>query len=137
MTARVVLGALGEVLTALASSGGEEVVGLLVGRRDGASVIVDYLYHATNVKHSSVEFEADPWHVVQAHVSADKYGLEVVGIYHSHPSCPPTPSHLDIEGMRKWPTVWVIACPREVSAWILRGDNLERLEVDVSTGPRE
>ncbi len=136
MTGRVVLGALGEVLEALASSRGEEVVGLLVGRVEGDRVVVNYLYHASNIKHSIVEFEADPWHVVQAHVSADKYKLEVVGIYHSHPSCPPAPSHLDVEGMKKWPIVWVIACLHETSAWILRDNKLAGLEV-VPGEPKE
>ena len=131
MTVRVLLGPLKEALMALASARGEESVGILVGRREGGEeIVVDYLYHASNIKHSSVEFEADPWHVVQAHVSAEKYGLDVVGVFHSHPSCPPAPSTMDVEGMKRWPLVWIIACPREVSAWRLASGRLERIPID-------
>lgn len=119
------LGPLARALMSL-SGGEEERVAFLVGK--GEEVL--YAYWARNVKRSSIEFEAEPWHVVQAHVSASKYSLEVVGIAHTHPSCPPVPSTLDVRGMKAWPLVWVIACPGDLKAWRLKEGGLEEVEVE-------
>lgn len=113
---KIILGPLAIPMRALASSG-IEVSGILVGTRDGDEVKAYYMHLTGNVLQSSVEFEAEPWQVVQAHVSAEKYGLEVVGVFHTHPTCPPAPSRKDVEGMKKWPYIWVIACRDEVAAW--------------------
>lgn len=116
------LGALGHVSRLLAGKK-EEAVAMIVGAGKRGYVI----YLAKNLKRSPVEFEADPWNVVQAHVMAEKYGAEVIGILHTHPSCPPVPSEMDRRGMREWPIFWVIACPGEARAWRLRGEELEEV----------
>lgn len=106
-----------------------ESVALLLGVKSGGLVKVLAVYRLDNRLDSKARFEADPWQVVQAHVSAEKYGLEVVGLLHTHPECPATPSSLDAVGMRSWRMPWVIVCKDEVRAWALDDGSLKELEV--------
>ena len=114
----------------LSRLGGEEKTGILVGRRLDDTVTVDYIYRTDNIKSSPVRFEAEPWQIVQAHTSAEKYGLEVVGIFHTHPGCPASPSSLDIDGMRRWPYIWVISCSNEVRGWLLEEDRIREIHLE-------
>lgn len=125
MKGRLELGPLAPLSQLLAAKK-EEVVAMIIG-----SGMRGYaLYLARNVRGSPVEFEADPWHVVQAHVASEKYGVAVIGILHTHPSCPPVPSAKDVAGMREWPLIWAISCDRETRAWRLVGDKVEEVPVE-------
>jgi len=105
-----------------------EQTGLLLGyRRDGAVVAAAY-YPARNLAGAPDRFLADPWDVVVAHEAAENLGLEVVAVFHTHPCGAPSPSLLDLEGMRRWPLIWVIASPAGVRAWDPKGPS----EVPVS-----
>ena len=126
---RLVIGSLKRTLTQIAATSREEKVGMLLGEVLEDSAIVRLMYWVKNVKSSPVEFEADPWQVVQAHEVASKHGLEVIAVFHTHPSCPAVPSQLDLRGMRLWPVLWVIACKDEVRAWIL-SDGLREVEIE-------
>ena len=110
------------VISFLANSSSEQVA-LLVGKRLGGKAVVYYMFKVENLSRSPSEFEGDPWQVVQAHVSAEKYKLDIVGVFHTHPICPAVPSSKDIDGMKRWPYVWVIACKNETRAWKL-SDNM-------------
>ncbi|MEM1873025.1 MAG: M67 family metallopeptidase [Acidilobaceae archaeon] len=127
---RVKIGGLEKTLKLMAR-GGVEAVGLLLGSRREDAVECRALFRADNELKSGSLFEANPWHVVQAHLAAEAYGLEVVALFHTHSSCPPEPSPLDVEGMKRWPIPWVIACPSEVKAWTLRDGVLEELPVEL------
>ncbi len=129
-TITVQLGPLKEVAITFSKLGGEEKSGILVGKKTDSTIAVAYIYRTDNIKSSPVEFEAEPWQIVQAHVSAEKYGLEVVGIFHTHPSCPASPSNLDVEGMRRWPYIWVIACSKEIRGWVLEEGRIREVKVD-------
>lgn len=126
---KVKLGALRATLMDLASLG-LEVVGFLLGSRSGDHIDVKALYRVDNELGSPVEFRANPWQTVQAHNVANLYQLEVVALYHTHPSCPPTPSLLDLRGMRLWPIPWVIACRDDVKAWTLEEDGVREVEIE-------
>ncbi len=120
-----------DAITPMLSTGREEP-GIIVGIT-GEGVAVAYsIYKTKNIMDSSVVFESDPWEVVQAHKMAEVYGIRVIGVFHTHPLCPPKPSGLDVEGMKRWPLVWVIACRGregvDVAAWKLE-DSSEVREV--------
>ena len=126
---KVQLGGIAGVISVLAALGGEERVGMLLGERKDDTVTVYALFRIDNIRGSKVEFEGDPWQIVVAHKSAENNGIDVVGVFHTHPSCPATPSIKDVEGMKKWPIVWVIACPGEIRAWMLSGGSPVEVEV--------
>ena len=118
------------VISVLANSSREQVA-LLVGKKVGKKAIAYYMFKVENLSKSPSEFEGDPWQVVQAHVSAEKYKLEVIGVFHTHPICPAVPSSKDIDGMKRWPHVWVISCKNETRAWKLSDDVPVELSVTI------
>jgi len=126
---KIRLGSLEVVLRSL-SSIEAEAIGFLLGLKAGSSIDVMALYRVDNELGSPVEFRANPWQTVQAHNVADKYGVEVVALFHTHPTCPPVPSSLDFKGMKLWPIPWVIACKDEVKAWILEGEKVKEVGIE-------
>jgi proteasome lid subunit RPN8/RPN11 len=69
----------------------EEACGLLAGR-DG---IVSQVRPIENVAHSTVRFRMEPRAQVDALLDLEAHELELLAIYHSHPSGPPGPSATD------------------------------------------
>ena len=125
---RIILGSMEKVFRTLARSE-EETVGIVLGvsRLDEVSCMA--LFRVENRLSSPYRFEADHWQIVQAHETAKKYGLEVVALFHSHPSCPAEPSSLDVEGMRRWSMPWIIACRDEIRGWSIEEGRVVEVEV--------
>ena len=128
----VLLGPLCRYAVLAASSGGPEKVGYLLGAAGEGVVKVYALVHARNLRGSSVEFEADPRDTLTAHMVAENTGLEVVGVFHTHPCGEPAPSWADLEGMMLWPLVWVIASPSGVGAFKIVEGRLARCRLSCS-----
>ncbi|WP_048147967.1 M67 family metallopeptidase [Palaeococcus ferrophilus] len=85
-----------------------EVCGFLFGKREGDNIAVEEVRFVGNRLNSPAAFEMEPVEMVEAIEGAEKKGLEVVGIFHSHLKCPPRPSGRDLKGMELWPVVWLI-----------------------------
>ncbi|MEW6073269.1 MAG: M67 family metallopeptidase [Planctomycetota bacterium] len=77
-----------------------EACGLLLGRRNEAIVQVVEVQATRNVRaaHAPPAFEVDPGAVVAAESAARRSGIEVVGVWHSHPDRPARPSAADAAG---------------------------------------
>lgn len=88
-----------ERLEALVHAGyPHETCGLLVGRQaDGVVEVVD-LVQARNLNQQRAEdrYELDPGDFIAADQTAREQGLEIVGIWHSHPDHPAEPSATDL-----------------------------------------
>lgn len=69
----------------------EEACGLLAGR-DG---LVALALPVENAAHSPVRYRMEPRAQVAGLLSLEARGLELLGIYHSHPAGPPLPSATD------------------------------------------
>lgn len=104
-----------------------ECCGLLAGviREDGVG-LVRLRYPLLNAAASPVEFESEP----RSHFSADRdirrQGLEVLAVYHSHPTSEPVPSRKDLE-RNNWPQavtliVSLMTQPPPVRGWWLSAD---------------
>jgi proteasome lid subunit RPN8/RPN11 len=74
----------------------EEACGLLSGQIEAGYYRVAAVIPATNELHSPVRYRIDPHEQIAAFNQIDAQGLELVGIYHSHPAGPPDPSPTDI-----------------------------------------
>lgn len=85
-----------------------EAVAVLLGTREGNEFLVKAVRPVRNILHSTTEFHIDPVELYKAYLEAEERGLEVVGIFHSHPA-PPRPSFLDMKYMKLNPVVWLIA----------------------------
>ncbi|WP_157912958.1 Mov34/MPN/PAD-1 family protein [Candidatus Promineifilum breve] len=70
----------------------EEACGLLAGR-DGQAT---RFYPVENMRHSPVAYDMEPRALVQAILAIEAEELELLAIYHSHPSGPAWPSTTDI-----------------------------------------
>lgn len=60
-----------------------------------------------NVDSSPYSFSIEPSELLDAYGIAEKKGLEVIGIFHSHPG-KPSPSTTDLKYMEINPVIWLI-----------------------------
>ena len=73
-----------------------ECCGFLLGTFDHG--LVHQVRLATNLnKERTDRFTFDPKESMQVQLDADEAGLDMIGIYHSHPDWPPIPSQTDME----------------------------------------
>lgn len=112
-----------------------ECCGLLLGKFEKNVIEVEEVVEAENVLGSPVAFEVDAELVFKAIKRAEKSGLELVGIYHSHPNIAAYVSSRDSEIMKLWPGVaWLIVSAArervvERRAYILKDGGIEELEI--------
>lgn len=83
----------------------EEGAGLLLGRRQGTKQHVQVIVSLPNTREDQARrnrylLSAEDYQ--QAEVEADRLGLEVLGVFHSHPDHPNRPSEFDREWA--WPS---------------------------------
>lgn len=81
----------------------DESCALLLGLKDKVLVILPM----RNADESPITFSIDPTELLHAYSFAESRGLEVIAIFHSHPSRP-SPSGTDIKFMEINPIVWII-----------------------------
>ena len=91
----------GELLDRIASYGEEsypeESAGFLIGT-DGADRTVHDLVHFDNTREESARrtrYLIGPKEYLEAELEAGRRGLDIVGVFHSHPDHPNTPSEFD------------------------------------------
>ncbi|MBD3335137.1 MAG: hypothetical protein GF355_06440 [Candidatus Eisenbacteria bacterium] len=106
-----------------------ECCGFLVGRMDGGERRVVEVRAAGNEKaaqEASRRFWISPENYFQLELRARKAGLEILGVYHSHPDHPGEPSEFDREhALPGWSYI-VFSVRREgpgrIGSWLLAED---------------
>jgi proteasome lid subunit RPN8/RPN11 len=99
-----------------------EACGLLLGRRQGAELAIAEATLAQNLvvgrapSAARRAFELDLVDVVRAEDRARACGLELVGVWHSHPDAPPIPSSEDRLPSSTWCQVLVSLDRRSIHA---------------------
>ena len=88
-----------ELLRRAAAGYPHEVCGLLVGEFAAESVRVVRITEATNLRSDRLadRYVLDPDDFRRADSDARRDGLEIVGIWHTHPDHPPKPSQTDLD----------------------------------------
>lgn len=82
-------------LAARAEATSAECCGFLLGH-DRGSRVIKAIIPATNIADDKTRyFKVDPLEYLQAEQYADSHGLELLGIYHSHPNGTAIPSETD------------------------------------------
>ena len=105
-----------------------ETCGLLLGVRTGDAVEVRELVQARNLNRVRAQdrYELDPDDFLAADALARTQGIEIVGIWHSHPDHPACPSATDRDGAwAGWSYVIVSVGAegaQELRSWRLNGD---------------
>ena len=106
-----------------------ECCGFILGRFNGEDRNAVELLQAENAREDEAQknrFLIDPRAFMKAEKAAREKGLDMIGIYHSHPNAPARPSQYDLD--HAWPLYsYVIVSILEGSAdamtsWLLKDD---------------
>ena len=109
-----------------------ERCGVLLGCREGNRIIVREIVETRNSSNRPTEFEIDPNELYKIWLEAEKKGLEIVAVFHTHPFGLAVPSGRDIEGLKQTKMIWVIVGIDGVRAYIYR-DKVEEIEVELKS----
>ncbi len=107
-----------------------EACGVIVGTLNGNAIQVKKILPVMNVKRTRRSFELDPAQFYNAWNDAERNGMEIVGIYHTHPSSLAIPSLWDIETMENDSLVWLIAGVDGIKAYVW-DDGVRSVDVTV------
>ena len=81
-----------------------ESCAILFGKNDR---VLD-LFLTENIEESPVNFTISNNQLIEGYKMAEDKGLDVVGIFHSHPNSDAFPSNTDKKFMQSNPVVWII-----------------------------
>lgn len=98
----------------------EEGCGLLGGTPGEARVVIP----VENELHSPVRFRMRAMDQLRAFQQLENSGLELVGIFHSHPAGPEAPSATDVAEFY-YPGVIAVICARAGGGWAVRAFSIE------------
>lgn len=85
-----------------------ESCALLFGKKDNSNLLVNEVFITENIEGSPVNFTISNEQLIQGYKIAEEKGLDVIGIFHSHPNSEPFPSSTDKKFMEINPVAWVI-----------------------------
>ena len=85
-----------------------ESCALLFGKKENDRLTISEVFIAENIEGSPVNFTISNEQLIQGYKTAEEKGLEVIGIFHSHPNSEPYPSSTDKKFMEINPVAWVI-----------------------------
>ena len=113
-----------------------ECCGFLLGSAEDGG-LVRQVRRAANQNHERTDrFIISAEEFAETQFAADDAGLEIIGIYHSHPDWPPIPSQTDMDNA--WEDVYYLISsvhegrPLNTNAWRLAGDEGLRRFVQAS-----
>ncbi len=90
-----------------------EACGLLGGRKGR----VEQVYLTENAAHSPVRYLVTPTQLIHVLIDIEERGWDLVGIFHSHPGGPPSPSATDIAEAYYPDSAYVICAPDAAGRW--------------------
>lgn len=113
-----------------------EAAGLLLGADEGDVRTVERVLPVENqfaADQRGRRYMIEPLDMLRAEETADELGLQIVGVYHSHPDHPPRPSQFDLEMAVPWYWYLITSVPDgragESRIWLLDQDQEAMLEL--------
>ena len=108
-----------------------EACAILLGNTDNETWETDEIFLTENTDKSEINFTVSNEQLLAGYKSAEEKGLDVVGIFHSHPKSVPSQSNTDIKFMKVNPVPWIIysGLTNEMKAYIL---DVEVIEIQIS-----
>lgn len=95
----------------------DEVCGLLAGRNG----VVQRLFRITNIDKSSISYMMEPAEQFKAFKEMRQKGMELLAIYHSHPTSAAQPSRTDVSLAYYPEAVYVIASMQKAGSPEING----------------
>jgi len=117
----------------------EECCGFMFGS-DNSERLITQTKEANNIKKENRErrFEVDPLDYLNAEKYADASGLDLIGIYHSHPNHPAIPSEHDREQAVGYFSYVIVSVNKDevvdIKSWQL-DDSEKFIEEEIETKP--
>jgi len=101
-----------------------ESCALLFGREESGASTVSEVFLTQNMENSPVNFTISNEELLSGYKEAEKMGLDVIGIFHSHPHSEAVPSSTDKKFMTINPVVWMIYSNKEnqLNAFVLESE---------------
>jgi proteasome lid subunit RPN8/RPN11 len=112
------------------------VCGLLVGHQDGRSTRVERITEARNLSTDRLadRYTLDPDDFQAGDAAARRDGLDVVGIWHTHPDHPARPSITDLAAAWEGYTYVILSVGRDgvadTRAWRLAGSEFAEQSIE-------
>jgi proteasome lid subunit RPN8/RPN11 len=128
----------------------EEGAGLILGRADGRSRRATGLIHRPNSfapESRGRRYAIDPRQMMEAEDQAESLGVDIVGVFHSHPDHPARPSDFDLAWAMPWYSYIITSVSQgkaiESRSWRLSDDRrsfveeqLVQIETEISQEER-
>jgi len=104
-----------------------ESCAILYGDIKNENSIVKEIWLTENIEKSPVEFTLSPEQTLEMHEKEKEMGLQIIGIFHSHPNSQAFPSSTDKRFMENNPYVWIIysGINKDFKAYFLESDVIE------------
>ena len=116
----------------------DEGAGLLLGRADGDTRRVIAILEMTNARKKSARrsrYLIIPQDMLGAEREASRRGLDVLGVFHSHPNHPSRPSEFDREWALPWFSYLITSVQDGLAmqslSWRLQDDRSEFIEEEI------
>jgi [CysO sulfur-carrier protein]-S-L-cysteine hydrolase len=107
----------------------EEACGLLAGIFETDRCRVMEVIPTVNALHSPFRYRLDPKEQLDVFSHIESQGLDLIGIYHSHPSGPAWPSNTDV-AEAYYPEVVYLIWSRSTIEWECRGFTIRDGEIE-------
>lgn len=107
---------------------------MLFGDSKPKEAIVKKVAVAPNKLRSLTRFEIDPETVFRAFNEAEHRGLDLIGLFHSHPA-PAAPSSIDLKNMKSWGhIVWLILSSTggDLSAYVMENGGVKEIPIEIA-----
>lgn len=101
-----------------------ESCAILFGKIEGQNTMVKEVFLAKNIENSPVNFTISNEQLIEGYKMAEEKNLDVIAIFHSHPSSDAIPSNTDRKFMETNPVVWIIysGITEDFRAYVLDSD---------------
>lgn len=107
----------------------EEGAGLMIGREDGETRSVEHLLYLENAREDTARhnrYLITAGDMLEGEKEAERLGLSILGIFHSHPDHPDQPSEFDREYAIPWYSYLITSIQAGTAAgsrsWRLKDD---------------
>ena len=104
-----------------------EACAILFGTSNDKTWETTDIFLTENIDKSEVNFTISNEQLMEGYTMAEDKGLDIVGIFHSHPNSQPSPSNTDIKFMKGNPVPWIIysGVTKEMKAYLLDSDLIQ------------
>ena len=104
-----------------------EACAILLGNTDEKTWETVEIFLTENIEKSEINFTVSNEQLLEGYKKAEEKGLDVVGIFHSHPKSVASPSSTDIKFMKANPVPWVIysGLTKEMKAYFLDSEVIQ------------